>query len=71
MVDVFEDQTVDLTFLDNIQQFDGIMLSPKRHEYLHLPVDLLELDWIVPLLLGFSIFTTHRCELCRLSERKT
>ena len=63
LVDMLEDQTVDLTFLDYVQQFDGVMLSSKRHEYLHLSVYLLELDCIRLLLLGFSIFTTQRCEL--------
>lgn len=71
LIDVFEDQTVDLTFLDDIQQFDGVMLAAKRHEYLHLPIDLLELDCIGAFLLGFSILTTQRCELWRLRERKT
>ena len=71
LVDVLEDQAVDLALLDDVQQFDGVVPAPKRHEDLHLPVYLLELDCVGPLLLGFSILTTQRCELCRLSERNT
>lgn len=44
LVDVFEDEAVDFALLHDVQQFDGALLAVQRHQDLHLPIDLLELD---------------------------
>jgi hypothetical protein len=44
LIDVFEDQTVNLTFLDDIKQFNRIVLPRQRHQDLDFPVNFLELD---------------------------
>jgi hypothetical protein len=44
LIDVFEDQTVNLTFLDDIKQFNRIVFPRQRHQDLDFPVNFLELD---------------------------
>jgi hypothetical protein len=69
--DVLHDEAVDFPFLDDVKQFDGVVLASEGHQYLDLPVDLPELYYIHRVLLGFSILTTHFSELLRLTASKT